>query len=206
MKKIEKSLSSIVVGDLTELYGEVKEVSVWQTRVEFVFEKDSRIQRRKLNKFTNRCENTLVCLVENLNISSINNYDVDYIKSGRVDFSKIEENHIKDLMLDGHELEYLLTLNHDELDSLMFKDEFEDEDWNCDSDEFFGCLNDEFIPEIPYSEDEEEKISLTRGNITQSTIVNMRKIKDHLNLWELDYIGLSKWEMFVLYSDNLVLF
>lgn len=47
------------------------------------------------------------------------NYDVDYIKSNEIDFSKIEENQIKDLILDGFELDYLLTLNSEQLDELF---------------------------------------------------------------------------------------
>lgn len=48
-------------------------------------------------------------------------YDVDYIKSSKIDFSKVEENQIKDLILDGFELDYLLTLNSEQLDELFCK-------------------------------------------------------------------------------------
>ncbi len=49
------------------------------------------------------------------------NYDVDYIESNAIDFSKIEENQIRDLMLDGLKIDFLLTLNSFELDNLYAK-------------------------------------------------------------------------------------
>lgn len=48
-------------------------------------------------------------------------YDVNYINSNEFDFSKISENQIRDLMLDGFEPNSLLVLDIKELDSLYGK-------------------------------------------------------------------------------------
>lgn len=48
-------------------------------------------------------------------------YDVNYINSNEFDFSKISENQIRDLMLDGFELNGLLTLDMHSLDGLYGK-------------------------------------------------------------------------------------
>lgn len=130
-------------------------------------------------------------------------YDIEYIKSNKVDFSKIEENQIRDLMLDGFELNDLIFLTSQQIDSLLYKNEecyngFVEEPY-IDDEFIFQAERKKFIPEIPYSDKDIVKVK----NGCCFMFVNIRMAKDNLKFWEIDFSGLNDYQIYNLYCENI---